>query len=207
MSPTPSLTAERSHSHVMGGLSGPISPATAQRARRGGLAIGAMFFAIFGALWLLIAYQLAHGQTWAPIAVVLVVALLLFGSALRVVWARRGAMHALRDTPESQRMRRQFRTINTVQWIAVVAVVLVLHRFALGAWIVPAIMLVVGLHFLPLGRVFRYRPHGLTGAVLIATAVVYPYASAAGPAAPIGSVIAGITLWLAALWSLRPAKP
>jgi hypothetical protein len=46
----------------------------------------------------------------------------------------------------------------------------------------------------------------LTGAVLIATAVVYPFASAAGPAAPVGSVIAGITLWLAALWSLRPTN-
>jgi hypothetical protein len=102
-------------------------------------------------------------------------------------------------------MRRQFRAINTLQWIAVVAAVIVLHRFKLDVWITPAIILIVGLHFLPLARVFRYRPHLLTAAVLIATALLYPFASSGGPASPVGSVIAGITLWLAALWNLRPA--
>ncbi len=101
-------------------------------------------------------------------------------------------------------MRRQFRAINALQWIVAAVAVVVLHRLGLAVWTVPALMLIVGLHSLPLARVFHYRPHGLTGAVLIATALVYPLVSPAGPAAPSGSAVAGTTLWLAGLWALRP---
>jgi hypothetical protein len=163
-----------------------------------------MFFALFGALWLLNADQLAQVRGWIPVALGLAVTLLLCLAAWRVLRAQRSDMHALRHTPQWQRMRRQFRTINTIQWIVAVTAVLVLRRFKLDAWIVPAIMFIVGVHFLPLARVFRYRPHMLTGAALIVTALLYPMASAGGPASPLGSLIAGVTLWLAGLWSLRP---
>ncbi len=66
-------------------------------------------------------------------------------------------------------------------------------HLGLEVWIVPAIMLIVGMHFLPLARPFRYRPHYLTGAILIVTAVLYRLASPGGPTAALGSLIAGIT--------------
>ena len=204
MSPVYSAISDRPDPAPLDRPSGSIPAATLQDARTGGLAIGALFFALFGALWLLNADHLAHQQGWIAIALVLVVTLLLCLSAWRVLRARRSAMRALRDTPQAQRMRRHFRAINGLQWIVVSAVVLLLHRFNLEAWIAPAIMFIVGLHFLPLARVFRYRTHVLTGAVLIVTALVYPIASAGGPASPLGSLIAGVTLWLAGLWSLRP---
>ena len=180
--------------------------ASLPRARRGGLAIGAMFFALFGAVWLLIADQLAHAHGWIPVVVVIGVAFLLFVSALRVFRAQRDAMVTQRQSPQSQRMRRQFRAINALQWIVAAVVVVVLHGLRLDVWVVPALMLVVGLHFLPLARVFQYSPHGLTGAVLIATALLYPLVSPGGPASPIGSAIAGVTLWLGGLWALRPVN-
>ena len=204
MSAAYSAIAGESDPAPLDGPSGPIPAATLQDARTGGLAIGAMFFALFGALWLLNAYQLAHEQGRIPVALGLAVTLLLCLAAWRVLRTRRSALRTVRDTPQAQRMRRHFRTINTLQWIVVAAVVLVLRRFHLEAWIAPAIMLIVGLHFLPLARVFRYRPHVLTGAVLIVTALVYPIASVGGPASALGSLVAGVTLWLAALWSLRP---
>jgi hypothetical protein len=205
MSPGTSAAA-RPNCDATGQPSGSIAAEILQRAKRGGRAIGAMFFALFGAVWLLIAYQLAHEHGWIPVAVVIGAALLLFGSALRVFRAQRGAMLTLRQTPESQRMRRQFRAINALQWIAAAVAVVVLHGLGLEVWVVPALMLVVGLHFLPLARVFHYSPHGLTGAVLIATALLYPLVSPGGPVSPIGSAIAGMTLWLAALWALRPVS-
>jgi len=204
MSPEQFSSAVEPHPAPLGGPYEPIPAETLQGARMGGLAVGAIFFALFGALWLINAYQLAHGQGWISIVLVLAAALLLCLSAWRVLRARRSDMHALRHTPQWQRMRRQFRTINTIQWIVAVAAVLVLQQFKLDAWIVPAIMFIVGVHFLPLARVFRYRPHVLTGAVLIVTALLYPIASARGTASPVGSLIAGITLWLAGLWALRP---
>jgi hypothetical protein len=165
-----------------------------------------MFFALFGAVWLLIADQLAHAHGWIPVGLVIGAALLLFVSALRVFRAQRDALVTLRQSPQSQRVRRQFRAINALQWIVAAVAVAVLHGLGLDVWTVPALMLVVGLHFLPLARVFHYRPHGLTGAVLIATAIIYPLVSPGGPASPIGSAVAGMTLWLAGLWALRPVS-
>jgi hypothetical protein len=176
-----------------------------QQAKRGGRAVGAMFFVFFGGWWLLIAYQLAKWHDSMALALVLAAAVTVFLAALRIVRGQRSAMLALRKIPEGQRMRRQFIAINAVQWSAIVGAILLLPRLKLEVWIVPAIMLIVGLHFLPLARVFRYRPHYLTGAVLIVTAVLYPLASTGGPSSALGSLVAGVTLWLAALWSLRPA--
>lgn len=98
-------------------------------------------------------------------------------------------------------------TINAIQWITIITAVVLLQHFKLVPWIVPAVMLIVGLHFLPLARVFRYRAHYLTGAILVATALLYPIGNPDGPVSPRGSLIAGLTLWSAALWSLRPAGP
>lgn len=183
----------------------PLSPDLLQGARRGGRAIGALFFAIFGGLWLLIGCDLADRLGWMSMALVLALALILVLTAAGVIRKRRDAMRAFRQTPESRRMRRQFRLINAGQWVMAIAAVFLLHRFELDAWTAPAIMLIVGLHFLPLAQVFRYRPHYLTGVILIVTALVYPVVSPGGPASPIGCLIAGITLWASALWSLRPA--
>lgn len=172
--------------------------------RQGARAVGAMFFSFFGAAWLLIACHLAHRRGLIAVALVFTGALMLALGAVGSWRKRRRAMRALRQTPESRRIKRRFRAINAMQWISISVAVYLLRRAGLEAWIVPVMMLIVGVHFLPLARVFRYAPHYLTGAVLIGTAVLYPVASPGGPGSPLGSLIAGLTLWLAALWALRP---
>lgn len=206
-SSTGTVTVAEPRATAMGGSIPEISTELLMRARRGGRAIGALFFAFFGAAWLLIADQLAHGHSWILIALVLTASLLLGLASVTVLRRDLSAMHALRQTPDSRRMRRQFRTINAIQWITIITAVVLLQHFKLVPWIVPAVMLIVGLHFLPLARVFRYRAHYLTGAILVATALLYPIGNPDGPASPRGSLIAGLTLWSAALWSLRPAGP
>ena len=184
-----------------------ISTALLMRARRGSRAIGALFFAFFGAAWLLIADQLGHEHSWILIALMLTASLLLGLASVTILRRDLSAMHALSQTPDSLRMRRQFRTINAIQWITIITAVVLLLHFKLDLWIIPAVMLIVGLHFLPLARVFHDRAHYLTGAILVATAILYPIVTPDGPASPLGSLIAGLTLWSAALWSLRPAGP
>ena len=120
-------------------------------------------------------------------------AVALLFAALRMLLKRRGAMLARRQSPDYQRMRRRFRAINVVQWIAISASVRAAraprargvdrsrHHAHRGHALSAA------------GRPFRYRPHYLTGAVLIVTAALYRLASPGGPTAALGSLIAGIT--------------
>lgn len=70
-----------------------------------------------------------------------------------------------------------FHRINAGQWIAIFVLGNALKWLGLGAWFIPMVIAVVGLHFLPLARLFRYRPHQLTGGALIALAILAPLAS------------------------------
>jgi hypothetical protein len=128
--------------------------------------------------------------------------LLVVGIAARVYRSCRLARVALRESPESRRRRRWFHTVNLAQWVLIIGVIYSLQRGDLSAWIPPAVMLVVGLHMLPLAHVFRYRPYYLTGAALIATALGYPFAARGGPASALGCLITGVVLWLTAAWVL-----
>lgn len=203
--PASSLPAMQPAPRGAGDSMSALSAGLLQAARRGGRAVGAMFFAVFGGVWLLVGCQLADWHGWLSVAVVLTIALIMVLTAVSVVRKRRDAMRAFRQTAEGRRMRRQFRAINVVQWVLVISAVYLLYRFKLDAWTAPAIMLIVGLHFLPLARVFRQPAHYLTGVILVVTALVYPILSPGGPVSPIGCLIAGIILWLGALWALRPS--
>jgi hypothetical protein len=75
----------------------------------------------------------------------------------------------------------------------------------MGAWVVTAVIFIVGLHFMPLARIFRYAPHYVSGAALILVAVVYPFAAPGGPQDPVGCLAAALILWLSALCGLRQA--
>ena len=174
-----------------------------RRASQGSRAIGAAYFSLFGSVWLLFAYHLAHWRGLLPLAVVLAVGLSLFLAAIGVASKRRDAMRAVRRTPERRRTLRWFRAIHAAEWIATVAAVFLLAEVDLSVWIAPAVMLIVGLHLLPLARIFRYRPHLVTGAILIVAGLLYPFVSSEGPGSPSGCLVAGATLWLSALWSLR----
>ena len=74
-----------------------------------------------------------------------------------------------------------------------------LHRDDL---LLPAIALVVGLHFLPIARAASFRPFYVLGAVLLASAIIGFLVGA-----PVGGEIAGIaaalSLWLASLAAIR----
>jgi hypothetical protein len=65
------------------------------------------------------------------------------------------------------------------------------------------VIAVVGLHFLPLARLFRYRPHLLTGLALIALAILAPLATGR-PDNAWGPLGAGLILWASAAWALSP---
>ena len=67
---------------------------------------------------------------------------------------------------------RAFVVVNIVQWLAIFGTVNLLRNLQLDGWIVSAIVLIVGAHFLPLARIFRGRQHLVTGVALMLCAAV-----------------------------------
>ena len=166
--------------------------------RIGGRAVGALFFAGFGALWLVLAL---YAKQWltvdSGIAVACGAGLLVFGALALLRRAR-----ALPTEPENPALGRAFRRINIFQWIAVAVVAFTFARLHIDAYVISAITAIVGLHMLPLARLFHYPMHYATGTSLILWATVsaldFPIDAMQGSTA-LGT---GIILWLSALGTI-----
>lgn len=165
-------------------------------------ATGAMFFAVFGGVWLE-SWAFQSVKSFAAEALIAALAVALTVAAYAVYKRHAVELAARPDTPKSRRAKRVFHVVNAMQWILIIVGANVLARDGLDAWIVPMIILVVGLHFLPLAFVFSNRPHYVTGAALVLLGLAYPLLSPAGPTDPIGLLGAGLILWASASWALR----
>jgi len=166
-----------------------------------GRAIGALFFAGFGALWLFLALYAKEQLVAATVsgvlvglAVLVLVALYLIREAKR--WPR---------VPEDPAVSRAFKWVNAVQWIAVFVVAFALAKLHLDAYIMNAITAILGLHMFPLARLFRYPPHYATGAVLVAWAVASVFLAPVEHLQGVAALGTGVILWLSAAVTLALA--
>jgi hypothetical protein len=169
--------------------------------RLGGRAIGALFFTGFGAIWLLLGLYAKERLTAAPLSTVACGAVVLAGGAFFLL--RRAK--ALPRTPEDPAKGRAFKWINIIQWAAIGVVVFAFARLGISVYVISAIAAVVGLHFFPLARVFRYPLHYATGTALVgwaaASILLFPTDELQGWTA-LGT---GLILWLSALVTLALA--
>jgi hypothetical protein len=166
--------------------------------------MGALFFCGFGSAWLVLhAIESFEHPGWM-IAAVAAMGSGLFVLALRRYRQLRPALKAQADSPARQRTTRLFHAVNAVQWVAILVVGNLLANIGLSVWVIPAVIFIVGLHFLPLAQLFANRPHILTGAALMLLAVIYPLLAPAGPASPVGCLGAGVILWASALRAVKP---
>jgi hypothetical protein len=174
--------------------------------RRRGLGIGAVFFSIFGAMWVNGGAELAYGKkTFALSAMIWAIAALILLAAIRVIRANQLPPADATIAAKQARHSKVFMLVNLVQYSAMFILVQVLHWTSHADWVVPGVMLIVGLHFFPLARLFSYRPHHVTGAALVLLALIYPFAGS-GPLDPIGCIGAGLILWGAAVFGLAGAS-
>ena len=165
-------------------------------------ATGAIFFAFFGGVWLE-GWAIYSARPFALKASIALLALALASVAYATYRRHAAELAARGDTPGSRRAKRIFHIVNAAQWVRVFIGANLLSRNGLSVWIVPMVILVVGLHFLPLAFVFSNYPDYVTGAALMLLAVAYPLAAPSGPADPVGSLGAGLILWASAVWALR----
>jgi hypothetical protein len=135
-----------------------------------GRGIGVMFLAFFGSWWMaaIASRQTAHANSGSH-----------------------GCKHR---GPSHQGISQ----VNIAQWSACGVLVVILNILQRGEWIVPGIMFIVGLHFFPLAKLFRYEAHYLTGSALVALASSYPFIATDGPASAVGPIGAALILWISA---------
>ena len=168
-----------------------------------GSAIGAMFFSLFGGLWVAawcVQTYGAHPLALLPVAAITVLLLML---AWRQFRRHRAAHAAAEQSPQAKRTGRLFNIVNMGQWIAIFIVGNALKNMGLQAWFIPAVILIVGLHFFPLAWLFKARRHLAIGMALCVWAIGYPLTLQHGPLNPGGCLGAGLILWVAALSAVR----
>jgi hypothetical protein len=173
------------------------------------MALGGIFMALFGSIWLAAADFQCLGGSLVALAGLLVIAT---GAIGLVAWARatfKGGLRAhaaARDPAAVKRLRRGFMLINAVQWIAVGLAVMLMNVFAHVEWIAPAVILIVGLHFVPLARLFGYRGYYVTAGALVLVALLDMLAGAEGHVA-LTLFATGAILWATTVALLRALKP
>ena len=180
----------------------PSDPTTQGSAAVASRAIGAMFFSAFGGAWLALGLLGAYGLRLAVLLLIVAGTIALFVASFRQFQQNRAAHAAAADTPASKREGRVFNLVNAVQWTLVFIVASGLARFGHKEWIIPAIIFIVGLHFLPLAVAFKVPRYYATGVAMILLAVIYPFVTKVGPASPIGCLGSGIILWASAVAAL-----
>jgi hypothetical protein len=179
------------------------SPSAA--AFRASRAVGAMFFSLFGGAWIVLWSYLAYGFNPGLMALITLAALGQFAWALTTYHKNKGAFAEDSD-PAKKKAEKVFHIVNAAQWVLILIVANVLKNTGHGNWVLAAIIIIVGLHFLPLAPVFRYPVHYVTGVALVTWGAGYPFLLTQGAGSPLGCLGAGLLLWASAITGLT-VKP
>lgn len=123
-----------------------------------GRATGALFFAGFGALWLLLGLETADRMTASAVFAVGVGFALFLGLITQLFRKARNFPKVEEDAVRG----RMFGRINAIQWIAIAVVAIGLDCLQKDIYIPSAVSVIVGLHLFPLARLFRYPLHYAT---------------------------------------------
>ncbi len=157
-----------------------------------GRAIGVLFFAFFGGLWLFIALAAREQLSVASVSAVLL-GMLGLGLAAYNLLRLSGQYPRV---PQDPAIGRKFGWINLIQWMAIGILVPTLGKLHLDVYVPTAITLIVGIHMLPLARLFRYPQHHVTGCALIVWAGAAMLLAPAGSMQSTTCIGTGSILWL-----------
>jgi hypothetical protein len=158
-------------------------------------AVGTFIVSGFAGVWAWYGASALDGPPWlAPIAVLPSILI-----ALLAVVRPRIAPQAASST------QRPFLIVVALEGIAIFVLVNLATNLGRPDLVMPAIGLVVGLHFLPLAKIFRFPAYRLTGLALSALAIGSALIAGAERAVLLGLGAAAI-LWLTLLFGAL-AKP
>ncbi|HVN47855.1 MAG TPA: hypothetical protein VMU30_03425 [Bacteroidota bacterium] len=173
------------------------------RAKR---SIGALFFSVFGGIFFLVGAVRGYGVSPILLGIILVCTAGIVAFAYGTYSVHKSALAQESETPEKKRADTLFHIINAGQWVVILIGGNVLANIGLSSWILPMATAIIGLHFLPLAKLFRYPPHYITGCLLLLWAISYPLILPLGGENSFGCFGAGFILWASALYGLL-SKP
>jgi hypothetical protein len=167
--------------------------------------VAAIILTFFGT-YLLVRWCASSFDSATPLRIILgVIAAALIGFSLLGIIRNRAAPSP-DDSTARTRKRRAYAFITGAEALGIYVLTNVLTTRGHAEWINAALILIVGLHFLPLARVFKHRAYLATGAALIAIAIVLPQFATGGAGSPLLLLFSGLVLWLTAahcLWLNR----
>jgi hypothetical protein len=158
-------------------------------------AIGAMVMSLFGAIWIAVWCLISFGANYPILGFVTAATIIMSGIASKQFRTHRKAYGEFKKTPTGRRQNILMGAVNATQWVLIFAAVATLRKLEYSPYIVPGVILIVAIHFIPLAAILKYKPYLLTATALGALAVGYPLAAESGPASPIGLLGSGIILW------------
>jgi hypothetical protein len=167
--------------------------------RKAGAAIGQMIVTGFGTLWMISWCLQQRGVDAATLMLIALAGAAIFLAA----WSQFRAGRRQPDTREEKAVYkargRGFLWVNVAQWLALFASGPCLAWLGHSNWGEALGIMIVGVHFVPLARLFRTRQHYLTGLALILVALAYPWLGDGTVNYALGGFATGSVLWISAL--------
>lgn len=167
---------------------------------------GAMFFAVFGGVWMVFA-NLALARMSARAAVLIAIAVVcLLWPAFRIQRRAKPAAENAYPAAEKQRNDRAFGLVNAVTWSVAFLMFLIFPRIGWRDLTFTALAIIVGLHFFPMPPLYRHRANVVTGVCMIVWAVAVTMLFQGDERTGLICLGSGLILWMSAVWALLAAR-
>jgi hypothetical protein len=148
----------------------------------------------FGTLWMFLAFAFMGWLNWRTGIAIGAVALLLCFVTVHQSFEAAGMMNA-RSAPVATVSGRGFGLILALEWILILASVVIFRRMGRRDIILPTIALIVGLHFAPLANLFGAPLYYFTAGAITFTSLV-SFLLPAPKRQATACLGCGIALWL-----------
>jgi hypothetical protein len=163
-----------------------------------GRAIGALICGVFGAIWMFEAVYFGAVATplWLTVVALLAVTFIAWPAAKLYSHSRRGYSSEAENWAS---VSKAYWIIVTIEWVACIVGVNVLNDIGYGGLVPQFVGLVVGIHFVPLAKIFKAPIYNWTGAVM-SIGVLASFAIPAGNVRNLAAYgICGYSLWATAI--------
>jgi hypothetical protein len=161
-----------------------------------GSARGALICAVFAAPWMIWAVVFSGDSSplWFTTVAVPVIALVVW--AIKRVRSVRHLSYSAVDLEHARAFRKLFWIDTAIEWGLVAGAAYLLSHLGRFDLMPQVFGVIIGLHFLPLARVFRASRYYWTGGVMVAGAFCSLLISRGDVRNIAGCAVVGLTLWL-----------